>query len=154
MHIHTHSLCVHIQKKSQINREKCDAKNKWIKFDDFFFFFFFVGSETQIFINVEMVSTKRSAQNSLCKNPKMKRAKKKKLYTQKDKNNRVESAVFGRGFNLIYECSFFCFWCACVCGVFVFCVAWPVSGEINVTLNEKEPNPHTQRVEKKIIENN
>lgn len=46
-----------------------------------------------------MVSHKEIKTHSV--NPK-KKMKRKKIYTHaKDKNNRVESAVFGRGFNLI-----------------------------------------------------
>lgn len=97
-----------------------------------------------------MVSTKRSAQNSLCKS-KNEESEKQKLYTQNDKNNRVESAVFGRGFNLIYEWSFFVVNVRVCVRCVVFYVAWPVSGEINVTQNEKEPNPLTHREERKKL---
>lgn len=47
---------------------------------------------------------------------------------KKTKNkNRVELAMFARGFNLIYKCS--CF--------IVSYVAWAVLGEINITQNER-----------------
>lgn len=66
-HRRTHT--VYTFKKCQMNREKCDAKTKMNQSSIFCFFFFF-GSETQIFMNVEMVSQQRDLHKTHSVNPK------------------------------------------------------------------------------------